>query len=101
MEACSVSLKREAYFSNKEKCLSNVGIKYNNYDLNKSCIVSAPMPIQPNLHVIKKSSKNTNFTPSQEIEEKPLEIEDNEHASILSYLSYYNPDIDMIDNIDL
>ena len=79
--------------------MSNVGIKYINYDLNESCIVSDPMPIQPNLHVIKKTSpKNTNFTPSQEIEEKSLEIEDNEYASILSYLSYYNPDIDMIDN---
>ena len=91
--------KKKHIFSNKEKYLSNVGIKYNNYDLNKSCIVSAPMPIQPNLQVIKKTSpKNTNFTPSQEKVEKPLEIEDNEHASILSYLSYYNPDIDMIDN---
>ena len=59
--------KKKHIFSNKEKCLSNVGIKYNNYDLNKSCIVSAPMPIQPNLHVIKKYLKNTNFTPSQEI----------------------------------
>ena len=46
--------KRSTFVVVKEKYLSNVGIKYNNYNLNKSCIVSVFMPIEPNLIVIKK-----------------------------------------------